>query len=83
MAAEGDITRGKEIFEGTCRGCHMGGNNFIKEKKTLKKDALEQFVGLDQENIEAFFRSSLVHKGPDDWWQIERPRDCGRDYVCC
>ncbi|KAL9190201.1 hypothetical protein ACHAXT_007412 [Thalassiosira profunda] len=65
MAVEGDITKGKEeIFEGTCRGCHMGGNNLIKEKKTLKKDALEQFVGLEQEKVEAFFRGSLVHKGP-------------------
>jgi len=34
----------------------------VKEKKTLQKDALEKFVGLDEEKVEAFFKGSFVHK---------------------
>lgn len=36
--------------------------NFVKAKKTLQKDALEKFVGLDEVKVEAFFRGSVVHK---------------------
>ena len=43
MAIEGDITKGKEIFTSTCAGCHLGGQNFVKQQKTLQKDALEEF----------------------------------------
>ena len=60
----GDITKGSQIFTPTCAGCHAGGNNFIKEKKTLKKDALEKFVGLDETKMTDFFKNSFVHKGP-------------------
>lgn len=65
MAIEGDIAKGKEIFNSSmsCAGCHAGGQNFVKEKKTLQKDALEKFVGLDEEKVEAFFKGSLAHKG--------------------
>mmetsp|Transcript_8986 Transcript_8986/g.20271 ORF Transcript_8986/g.20271 Transcript_8986/m.20271 type:complete len:157 (+) Transcript_8986:158-628(+) len=62
IASEGDITKGKEIFTSTCAGCHAGGQNFIKEKKTLQKEALEKYVGLDNEKVEAFFKGSLRHK---------------------
>lgn len=60
--AAGDITKGSQIFTSTCAGCHAGGNNFIKEKKTLKKDALEKFVGLDETTITEFFKKSFVHQ---------------------
>ncbi|KAL7449843.1 hypothetical protein ACHAWC_001856 [Mediolabrus comicus] len=63
-AGGGDITKGSQIFTSTCAGCHAGGNNFIKEKKTLKKDALEKFVGLDEIKMTDFFKNSFVHKGP-------------------
>lgn len=62
MAIEGDITKGKEIFTSTCAGCHLGGQNFVKQQKTLQKDALEKFVGLDEEKVEKFFKGSFVHK---------------------
>jgi cytochrome c6 len=61
-ATAGDITKGSQIFKSTCAGCHAGGNNFIKEKKTLKKDALEKFVGLDETKITEFFKKSFVHQ---------------------
>ncbi|KAL7537741.1 hypothetical protein ACHAXR_008026 [Thalassiosira sp. AJA248-18] len=64
MAVGGDIAKGQEIFNSanSCAGCHRGGQNFVKEKKTLQKDALEKFVGLDEEKVEAFFKGSFVHK---------------------
>ena len=61
-AIEGDIGRGQVLFSASCNGCHAGGQNFIKEKKNLKKDALEKFVGLDEESIQTFFKGSSQHK---------------------
>lgn len=61
-AVTGDITKGSRIFTSTCAGCHAGGNNFVKENKTLKKDALERFVGLDEAKITEFFKKSFVHQ---------------------
>jgi cytochrome c6 len=60
--AAGDVTKGSQIFTSTCAGCHAGGNNFIKEKKTLKKDALEKYVGLEETKITEFFKKSFVHQ---------------------
>eukprot|EP00584_Thalassiosira_punctigera_P017339 CAMPEP_0172575300 /NCGR_PEP_ID=MMETSP1067-20121228/137142_1 /TAXON_ID=265564 ORGANISM="Thalassiosira punctigera, Strain Tpunct2005C2" /NCGR_SAMPLE_ID=MMETSP1067 /ASSEMBLY_ACC=CAM_ASM_000444 /LENGTH=157 /DNA_ID=CAMNT_0013367949 /DNA_START=88 /DNA_END=561 /DNA_ORIENTATION=+ len=62
LAMEGNVAKGSEIFTSTCAGCHRGGQNFVKEKKTLQRDALEKFVGLDEEKVEAFFKGSFVHK---------------------
>ena len=61
-ATAGDITKGSQIFTSTCAGCHAGGNNFLKEKKTLKKEALEKYVGLDETKIAEFFKKSFVHQ---------------------
>ena len=61
-ALGGDITRGSEVFAANCVGCHRGGQNFIKEQKTLEKHALEKYVGLNEENISSFFKNSFVHK---------------------
>ena len=61
-ATAGDVTKGSQIFTSTCAGCHAGGNNFIKEKKTLKKEALEKHVGLDETKIAEFFKKSFVHQ---------------------
>ena len=41
---------------------NAGGNNFIKENKTLKKEALEKNVGLDETKIGEFFKKSFVHQ---------------------
>lgn len=62
MATGGDVTKGSQIFEANCAGCHRGGQNFVKEKKTLQKDALEKFVGLDDDKVEKFFKGSFTHK---------------------
>ena len=42
-----DIERGSVLFTGNCAGCHAGGMNFVKEKKTLQKDALVKYVSAD------------------------------------
>mmetsp|Transcript_5966 Transcript_5966/g.10242 ORF Transcript_5966/g.10242 Transcript_5966/m.10242 type:complete len:173 (-) Transcript_5966:115-633(-) len=61
-APTADIAHGGEIFSANCAGCHAGGMNFVKEKRTLKRDALEKFVGLDQPSVEKFFTESMRHK---------------------
>jgi cytochrome c6 len=59
-----DVMRGSEIFNGNCAGCHAGGMNFIKEKKTLKKEALEKYIAspLDQPTLESWVMNSGQHK---------------------
>lgn len=59
-----DITRGSEIFNGNCAGCHAGGMNFITEKKTLKKEALEKYIAspLDQPTLQSWVMNSGQHK---------------------
>lgn len=41
------------MFAGNCAACHAGGNNVIQPEKTLRKDALDQFLegGLKVESI--------------------------------
>ena len=61
--ASGDAIRGSEIFNANCASCHAGGQNVIKEKRTLKKDALERFVGgYDEDTIQKFLRESSRHQ---------------------
>lgn len=61
--ASGDVTRGGQVFEANCASCHAGGINVIKEKRTLKKDALDQFIGgYNEETIQAFLRESSRHQ---------------------
>lgn len=62
-ASSGDAIRGSEIFSANCASCHAGGINVIKEKRTLKKDALEQYVGgYDVETIQKFLKESSRHQ---------------------
>jgi cytochrome c6 len=58
----GDITKGSEVFTANCIGCHRGGQNFVKEQKTLQRDALEEYVGLDEVKVTKFLKDSFVHK---------------------
>mmetsp|Transcript_1697 Transcript_1697/g.5169 ORF Transcript_1697/g.5169 Transcript_1697/m.5169 type:complete len:144 (-) Transcript_1697:181-612(-) len=39
-----DISNGATIFAGNCAACHAGGNNVIQTEKTLRKDALDQYL---------------------------------------
>lgn len=61
-ANAGDVTKGSEVFTTNCIGCHRGGQNFVKEQKTLQKEALEKYVGLDEAKVTKFFKDSFVHK---------------------
>mmetsp|Transcript_22400 Transcript_22400/g.33153 ORF Transcript_22400/g.33153 Transcript_22400/m.33153 type:complete len:175 (-) Transcript_22400:276-800(-) len=63
-AAEIDVARGSEIFTGNCAGCHAGGMNFIKEKKNLKKEALEKFISpnLDRDEVKDWVMKSGQHQ---------------------
>lgn len=48
-----DLENGATVFAGNCAACHAGGNNVIQNEKTLRKDALEQYLsgGLKPESI--------------------------------
>jgi hypothetical protein len=56
------ISRGSLLFETNCAGCHRGGANFIKESKTLQKDALEKYFKLDPSSIQLFVETKMPHK---------------------
>ena len=43
-AFAGDIEAGSQVFAGNCAACHAGGNNVIQNEKTLRKEALEQYL---------------------------------------
>jgi len=59
LAETGDLTRGQELFELNCAGCHGGGQNYVKPAKTLQQDALRQFLGgSDQSTIESFVKTT-------------------------
>ena len=48
-----DIDNGAAVFAGNCAACHAGGNNVIQNEKTLRKEALEQYLagGLKESSI--------------------------------
>ena len=43
-ALAADLAHGKQIFQGNCNACHLGGRNTIMGAKTLKKDALVKYL---------------------------------------
>ena len=48
-----DLDNGSQVFQGNCAACHAGGNNVIQNEKTLRKEALEQYLagGLKEASI--------------------------------
>eukprot|EP01038_Epipyxis_sp_PR26KG_P004844 gene4844-6791_t len=48
-----DLEAGSLVFAGNCAACHAGGNNVIQNEKTLRKEALTQYLegGLKPESI--------------------------------
>ena len=53
IAFAADLDAGAQVFAGNCAACHAGGNNVIQNEKTLRKDALDQYLtgGLKPESI--------------------------------
>mmetsp|Transcript_27647 Transcript_27647/g.33621 ORF Transcript_27647/g.33621 Transcript_27647/m.33621 type:complete len:194 (+) Transcript_27647:72-653(+) len=61
--AEVDVTRGSQIFTSNCSSCHIQGLNIISEKRTLKKEALQKFIGgVDEASVQKFVKGSMRHK---------------------
>ena len=52
-ALAADIDNGASVFAGNCAACHAGGNNVIQNEKTLRKEALDQYLagGLKEASI--------------------------------
>ncbi|MGD1716165.1 cytochrome c6 PetJ [Dapis sp. BLCC M172] len=42
-ALAADLAHGKQIFQGNCNACHLGGKNTINPTKTLSKADLEKY----------------------------------------
>jgi cytochrome c6 len=56
------LVRGARLFEANCAGCHRGGMNFIKEQKTLKKEAMDKFLSTtDQDKVLSFLTDKMPH----------------------
>mmetsp|Transcript_57266 Transcript_57266/g.159387 ORF Transcript_57266/g.159387 Transcript_57266/m.159387 type:complete len:145 (+) Transcript_57266:37-471(+) len=53
VAFAADLENGALVFAGNCAACHAGGNNVIQTEKTLRKEALEQYLagGLKESSI--------------------------------
>ena len=62
LAQDSDIAKGAELFKVNCAGCHAGGANFVAEKKTLQKEALEKFQSLDAAKLESYVKDGMPHK---------------------
>ena len=50
-ALAADVAHGKQIFQGNCAACHIGGKNSINPAKTLKKEDLEKYGMYSSEKI--------------------------------
>jgi cytochrome c6 len=54
-AAAGDISRGQQLFDANCAGCHLGGANFVSPERTLRQDALVKYgIGVEPASILSF-----------------------------
>jgi cytochrome c6 len=62
LAANADIRNGATLFTANCAGCHAGGQNVVKENKTLQKAALEKYQSLDQAQLQKFVQTGMPHK---------------------
>jgi len=61
--ASPNIQQGAKIFDSTCASCHPNGQNKIAKEKTLQKDDLEKYVGLDPSDIQQYMRVDFLHRG--------------------
>ena len=43
-AIAADLAAGAQVFSSNCAACHIGGNTAVMAQKTLKVDALEQYL---------------------------------------
>ena len=63
-ATAADGIKGEALFRANCSSCHKGGSNAIAKERTLNKEALEKFLGLEsKDDISNFVRNSNVHRG--------------------
>ncbi|KAL4424585.1 hypothetical protein ABPG77_009169 [Micractinium sp. CCAP 211/92] len=39
-----DLALGEEVFNNNCAACHIGGNNNVIPERTLRKEAIQQYL---------------------------------------
>ncbi len=63
-ALAGDAAQGAQVFAANCAACHAGGNNVVMAQKTLKQDALKQYLaGYNDDPIAAITYQVTKGKG--------------------
>jgi cytochrome c6 len=66
-ASAADIALGRTVFNNNCAACHQGGNNSVIPEKTLRKDAITQYL-TGGFNIEAITYQVENGKGAMPAW---------------
>jgi len=63
-ALAGDVAHGAQVFTANCNACHLGGKNVVMGMKTLKSDALSQYLaGYNDDPIAAITNQVTNGKG--------------------
>ena len=60
--AAAEVGEGQVLFQANCAGCHAGGQNFMAEKKTLFKEALDKYRTTDPAKLQDFVQNGMPHK---------------------
>ena len=76
-AVKNELTQGEKLFKTNCAFCHFGGGNIIDKDKDLSKKALEQYLSLDNSELEDFVKNQEPHsklpfqlKGAQDYTAV-------------
>ena len=60
--AHAEINHGSKVFNSNCAACHRGGMNVVNEKRDLKKETLEKYFKLNEDDIQKFLKTGSKHR---------------------
>lgn len=63
QANAADVAQGAKMFDATCASCHANGQNLIAKEKTLTRESLSKYVGLDPGDVQTYMRYNVLHRG--------------------
>lgn len=64
VSAAPDIELGRQVFNGNCAACHAGGQNTVISERTLRADAITQYLdgGFNPEAIKYQVLNNFLFK---------------------
>ena len=63
VSTAADIANGSKLFDYNCAACHRGGMNYVSEKKTLQKDAIEKYrKTTNVDKIQDYIQNAMPHR---------------------